>query len=222
MIFRLGTGHFGLIQTEDLRQFFILDSDLVSEEEEFFPSCDVSDIFPFKFMGKAESNAINLAIASGLLSKALGLDVNSPRLAPTSGNASYNFEVKPSRNHPNVSWLHKQGQVEIDALLFAKRNDKWTLFCLEGKSGNKLGSLAKHKLFYPLLAIYNNEIYQSTKSEIEIVTVYIRCWLEKNNSLKFRITECDLGGHEIEDAFVSDLSPNKTSYFNFNFPETSF
>ena len=63
-----------LIQTEDLRQFFILDSDLVSEEEEFFPSCDVSDIFPFKFMGKAESNAINLAIASGLLSKALDLE----------------------------------------------------------------------------------------------------------------------------------------------------
>tara|TARA_Y100001958_G_C21214367_1_gene539857 strand:+ start:85 stop:957 length:873 start_codon:yes stop_codon:yes gene_type:complete len=221
MIFRLGKGTFALIQTENVEQFFILDRDLAFTEEEFTPECDLSDLFPFKFMGSAEANAINLAIASGLLKEALGLSHDSPRLAPTSGNTSYTFGIKPSRNQPNVEWIHRSGQVEIDALLFAKRNDKWTLFCIEGKRGNQFGSLAKHKLFYPLLAVYNNEDFQPYRSEIEIVTVYLRCWSDEDH-LKFRITECDLGGYELEDAYVSDLTPKSTRSFKFKFPEVSF
>lgn len=210
MIFRLGTGTFALLKASSLDDFFLHDEELVAESEVFLPQCSASDLFPFQLMGSlVESNAVNLAIASGLLQAALGLDPDSPRIGPTTGISTYSFPVRPHREFPELQWAHENGQVEIDALYFARREGRWSLFVIEGKKGTQSGSLPKHKLMYPAQAISTHPVVEEFGNGVDVVPVYMRAWREEGQ-IYFRVVECSCEGLRTDEAFISGLSPERT------------
>jgi len=209
MIFRLGIGTFALIKAAVLDDFFLFDEKLVAEREVFVPQCAASDLFPFQLMGSwVEANAVNLAIASGLLNAALDVDADSPRIGPTTGTSTYTFPVRPHTEFPDLEWVHKNGQVEIDALYFARRRGKWTLFVIEAKKGPS-SSLPKHKLVYPTLAISTHPLVREFGEGVDIVPVYLKAWSDHAHIL-FRITECACEALRAGEGFISDLTPVQT------------
>jgi hypothetical protein len=210
MIFRLGTGTFALLKALALDDFFLHDHDLVAESEVFIPQCRASDLFPYQLMGTlVESNAVNLAITSGLLRTALDLDADAPRIGPTTGISTYSFSVRPHRKFPDLHWEHKNGQVEIDALYLAQREGRWTLFVIEAKKGTQSNSLPKHKLVYPSLAICSHPAMEGLGDDIEVVPVYMRAWSDGGHTV-FRITECACDGLRTGESYISDLTPVRT------------
>ena len=64
------------------------------------------------------------------------------------------------------------------------RNGKECLFVMEAKTSNDLESLAKHKLFYPLLSIA-----PQLPEGMEIVPVYLRA-VRNIDSIEFNVAEC--------------------------------
>ena len=204
MVIRTGRGKFGLVQSSSINDFFLLDEKLNANRDAFHPTCD---LLPFRLLGvNIEKNAVNLAIASGLLSEALELDSEAPRIAPAAGSSVYQFNIRPHRDLPDLNWPHN-GQVEIDALLMAKRKEQWVLFVIEAKSGaTGIGeSLAKYKLVYSALAVSEHPEVKNFPGKIDIVPVYLRVW-QDGDQLLFRTVECNFDGDRM---FVSDLCPSR-------------
>lgn len=192
MVFRLGnhpgTNHtaFALARTrEGWNDFFFEDEHLFSSLEirSFDASRCNQDLTAFRFLPRlTEPSLVNLALASGLLGEALELDEAQIPIVPATGQSTYTFDVQPFADGPN--WTHRQGQVEIDSLFFAKRNGKQVVFAVEAKRSDAFDSLAKHKLVYPYLALRN-----SLPSSMQIVPVYLRA-VRNGDSWSFFVCEC--------------------------------
>jgi len=197
MVFHLGsptglggrrTTRFALIKAPSgVEEFFLVDAKVFAcAEETFIPTASYHEMYPFQLLGSiVETGAVNLAIASRLLAEALRLDEPSPRLAPATGASTYTFKVMP-HSLCDVMWDHVAGQVEVDAVVFARRGGRWTVFVIEGKHG-ELESLSKLKLAYATLAIATKRV----PSDVQIVPVYMRSW-EEEGRLLFGVAECEM------------------------------
>jgi hypothetical protein len=193
MVFRLGRAsdsrstRFALVRApRQLAEFFFVDRELFSGPLLPYP-LEVSPelLVPFRILGTAmETAAVNLAIASGLLATALGLDAPAPRIAPTTWASTASFEVRPHELH-DVRWQHLDGQVEVDALLFGRVRGKPTLFVVEAKHGRG-ASLAKHKLAYACAVVAQSPLARGMR----LVPVYLRSESPHPGVLHYRIAQC--------------------------------
>ena len=137
----------------------------------------------FKLLPKlTEKSLVNLAIVSGLINSALGIKRGGLSI-PATVQSNFSFEVK-ARSDQESSWLHNNGQVEIDAMFMGNRGGEDVLFVVEAKSG-KPDSLAKHKLIYPVTAIRS-----SVPNNLKVIPVYLRIWPEKDG-MHFMVAECE-------------------------------
>src|SRR5262249_55487139 len=119
----------------------------------FIPMVPYSTLYTFMLLPTfTETSVVNLALASGLLAYALGIDPQFVPSAPATGQGVFSFFVKP-HSQLDATWNHQRGQVEIDALFVGRRLSKDTLFVIEAKCSDKFGSFAKHKLYYALAAL---------------------------------------------------------------------
>jgi hypothetical protein len=195
MVFRLGSPegekhtHFGLTRcVSGWADYFLLDQEVfaAAKPELFIPPVSMRQLFAFTLLPKfTETSLVNLAIASGLLSHALGLDDATLPSAPATGQGTYSFTFSPHAEL-GLTWLHSKGQVEIDAAIIAKRRGEETLFVVEAKAGDDLDSLAKHKLLYPVLALRGG-----VPEYMPLVPVYIRV-LRREDGLHYYLAECEL------------------------------
>lgn len=131
----------------------------------------------------SESSLMDFALSTGILSRALNLDVEQIGTAPTTIASSYEFSFEP---HPDRSAVfhHNNGQIEIDAIIMTRRNGERILLVIEAKEGSEQ-TLAKHKLYYPALAAKN-----SLSAEVDhIVPVFLRAQ-SGTNGLLYSIYEC--------------------------------
>jgi hypothetical protein len=163
MVFRLGAGRdakgsrFALARSEaiDMSDYFLLDSLLFSTTTPklFIPSVSYQSLFAFTLIPKfTETSLVNLAVFSGLLGHAVGLDQSGTISAPATGQSTYTFSFSPRRD-PSPVWEHYKGQVEVDALLTGYRQGIPVAVIVESKANSGPGSLAKHKLLYPYLSL---------------------------------------------------------------------
>lgn len=197
MVFRLGSRsgeigtHFGLARHEgSWASFFLEDEKLLkgTDLREFVPSVSERRLIAFQLLPKlTETSLVNLAVASGLLQDALNLSEDHEQVIPATSQSTYTFKFFP-RLPMDAPWEHIQGQVEIDALFYGHRNGRETLFLVEAKSGPPNGTLAKHKLCYPMSALR-----PSVPEEIDIVPVYVKTWGDSAGQ-HFLVVECTATG----------------------------
>ncbi len=213
MVFRLGipenekNTHFALAKYQtDWADYFLEDDSIFENNnvEAYIPPISLRQLFVFHLLPDfAESSAINLAISSGLLSAALNMDQTDQIAAPATGKGTFTFKLKPFPE-ALITWQHNKGQVEIDAMFIGKRKGKEILFVVEAKTSLKFGSLAKHKLVYPILAISNK-----IPSSIPIIPVYIRA-LKLDGGLQFHVAECRLPDVRKRLIAISELKVENT------------
>jgi len=208
MVFRLGTTggarhtSFALARTQNgWRDYFLLDEELFSSTppEIFIPTVPARHLIAFQLLPKlTETSFVNLGLASGLLGTALGLDEPATPIIPATGQSTFTFDFCP---HPTIgtTWRHNAGQVEIDAIFIARRNGKEVLFVVEAKTSQRLGTLAKHKLAYPVFSLRTK-----ATQYLEIVPVYVRI-LKVQNALHFFICEMQIAANVPPD--LSSLAP---------------
>jgi hypothetical protein len=192
MVFRLGN-HSGTHHTAfalahnraGWSDFFLEDQRLFSSlrVRDFAIANSKQDLSAFRFLPKlTEPSLVNLALASGLLGEALGLDDPTVPIVPATGQSTYTFDIRPFEEGP--SWAHRQGQVEMDSLFFAKRNGEQLVFVVEAKQSDAFDSLAKHKLVYPYLALRS-----SLPTSVPIIPVYLRA-VRNGDVWDFFVCEC--------------------------------
>ena len=131
----------------------------------------------------SESSLVNLALTSGLVSRTLDLDVETVGVAPATVASTFEFEFQPHPVTP-TTLRHNNGQVEVDACFVSRQNGKRVLVVLEAKTG-KERSLAKHKLFYPLMSLRS----EASNEDFEIIPVYLRAQ-ETDGGIDYNIYEC--------------------------------
>jgi hypothetical protein len=131
----------------------------------------------------SETSFVNFALSTGILSRALDIDIDQIGTAPTTVASTFDFAFEPHPDRPTVVH-HNGGQVEIDGLVMARRDGERVLLVIEAKSG-KRRDLAKHKLGYPALAA---EMSLSIDVD-QIVPVYLRA-KELQKAIQYSIYEC--------------------------------
>jgi hypothetical protein len=203
---RMGRGLFNLVRApseEAIKNFFLFDKADDDDQEPlvFTPNMSVTDLQAFQFLGSyTEGNAVQFALASGLMGKALELEEPVPRIAPATVESSFYFPLVPDPAFKNVLsayWEH-DGQVDIDAVFFGRRHGKMNLIVCEAKQGNRPGdSLSKLKLHYPLLAASiglrgKARVSNPLPSFIEgVIPLYLRSWTDDDGVPFFRFCECE-------------------------------
>jgi len=217
MVFRLGCRpgrvgtHFGLARNGGTWSNFFLDDKALLKgvkPNEFAPSVPSRRLLAFNLLPKlTETSLVNLAVASGLLQHALGLTEDHEQIIPATSQSTYSFEFLPHFGAVEP-WKHVQGQVEIDAIFYGRRNNQEHLFVIEAKSGPPISTLAKHKLSYPLLALRPR-----IPVDIAIVPVYLKTWQEPNGR-HFMVAECS--PYQSQIPFISALEPVQVSHFVLN------
>jgi len=186
--------------------FFLIDKDLTNEIKPtlFISQMSQRELFPFQLLPKlTETSMVNLAIGSGLIAEAIGLDKGSANTTFATGQSTFTFDFK-AVEQSSETLTHQNGQVEIDALLLGRRKGEETLIIIEAKHGKSQGqSLAKHKLFYPMQALKN-----SVPSYVKILPIYLKTWVE-DYDIHFLVTECKV---QVENV-LSTLNPANTTHF---------
>ena len=200
MIFRLGVGHkdvsgvsFLLVKTNDFKNFFLYDSDLFDKTKlkKFKLNRNIlNKLHPFFWLKEySETSLVNFGVSSGLLAHAL-LDKGENFVLPVTVKSTFSFNVRPLSTL-NKEFKHIKGQVEIDAILFGKKDGEYKIFVIEAKNSRtgkyQLKTLAKHKLVYPILGYVNTEI----PNNIEIIPVYLKTIVGKD-FFEFNIAKCSL------------------------------
>lgn len=131
----------------------------------------------------SETGFVNLALSTGLLSRALNLDAERIGTAPTTVASTFEFAFEPHPHRP-TTLHHDDGQIEIDALVSTRRNGERVLLVIEAKCGARQ-ELAKHKLAYPALAAAT-----SLSLDVDrIVPVYLRA-RPAAEGVRYSIYEC--------------------------------
>jgi len=213
MVLRLGSQpdsrgtSFILTKTQNnWNDFFIFDRDLIADKDPsiFIPETSQRELYPFQLLPKlTETSMVNLAIGSGLLSRALEIDEYSSSTMFATGQSTFTFEFQ-LRENSQQKLHHVNGQIEIDGLFLGRKNNNEKLILVEAKHGVNQGqSLAKHKLFYPYKALES-----SIPDYFSIMPVYIKSW-EENKVLHFLITECEVTNSDV----LTSLKPKKSTYF---------
>ena len=186
--------------------FFLIDKDLTNDIKPtlFISQMSQRELFPFQLLPKlTETSMVNLAIGSGLIAEAIGLDKGSANTTFATGQSTFTFDFK-AVEQSSETLTHQNGQVEIDALLLGRRKGEETLVIIEAKHGKSQGqSLAKHKLFYPVQALKN-----SVPSYVKVLPIYLKTWIE-DYDIHFLVTECEV---QVENV-LSTLNPANTTHF---------
>lgn len=179
---------FALVKTKNkLNDFFIFDSEIINRQkgENYLPSASLKKLYSYFILPKfSETSFVNLALASGILFQSLGISEKDDPLPPATGRSTFSFELYAHSDIKDKKLLHENGQVEIDAMFVGKRDGIETLFIVEAKSGNRLKSLSKHKLVYPILSVANK-----VPPYMPIVPIYLKI-IQDVGSIHFHIVEC--------------------------------
>lgn len=135
----------------------------------------------------SETGFVNLALSTGLVSRALDLDAERIGIAPATVASSFEFAFEPHLDRP-TTLHHNDGQIEIDALVSTRRNGEHVLLVVEAQCGARQ-ELAKHRLAYPALAA------ESLSLDVDrILPVYLRARPAKEG-VRYSIYECsEVGG----------------------------
>jgi hypothetical protein len=223
MVFRLG-------QQKDNKTFFALAKSNENWSDYFLTNESVSntlnaeersidlklkfeyELKPFRALPTwTESSSVNAIVGLGLLNEFLELDDLDFRPIPATARSSADFEFKINSNTDLMT--HKNGQIEIDQLIYAKRNGEPFYFLIEAKHGAswKNNELAKHKLFYPGVAI------SKATNGHPIVPIYLNTYIE-DACIQAQITECSsIRYKNTSEVVLSDLKPIKTIRACFKF-----
>lgn len=212
MVFRLGSRHgikgsyFALAKLKDKNnwsEYFLIDDEIFSgiKAESFLPNVSIRQLFAFELLSElTENSLVNLAISSGLMASALNIETSESLAAPASSSGCFTFSFSPSREMAS-SWLHQNGQVEIDALFVGRRDGEEVLFVIEAKTSSQFKSLSKHKLIYPILSIR-----EKVPSSIPIVPVYLRAIKSSGKGyVDFYVAECTAIDQGQGEVFVNEL-----------------
>lgn len=227
MVLRLGGAvdgergtKFAVVTTPNrLEDFFIIDANHLTQSAPttFLPESSFRDLFPYFVFPKLTENAlVNLALASGLLGFALGLERPYPTAAPVTGKSTFSFKVRP-HSEIDIELNHDKGQVEVDAILVGRRKDvnqdrvRDCVFVLETKSGPHK-SLAKHKLVYPILGLASR-----VPSDMAVIPVYMRAE-QLDNSIRYDIWECQLPDPRKSSISLDQLRPINHKQFSLPIP----
>ncbi|MBM3279980.1 MAG: hypothetical protein FJY95_18180 [Candidatus Handelsmanbacteria bacterium] len=215
MVFRLGsaeqakTTQFALVRSGGpVGDFFLIDSEIYTERvgSTYLPSVSMRHLFAFQVLPDlTETSLVNLAIASGVLSEAIGIDGGKIPAAPARTQSTFSFGFRAHSNLPDTL-MHRNGQVEVDAVFVENRNGKACLFVVEAKQGLGPPSLAKHKLVYPILAIA-----RKVPRDMEIVPIYLRAF-RGDDGIHFKIAECSFPDPRCGDSAINELQAVKTTY----------
>ncbi len=207
MVLRVGTADgtgtaFLCVDSPDgVEEFFLRDDEIYTgiSVEKFSSPLGRERLLGFQLLPSlSETSLVNLGLASGVLSAALRLDTSGALPPPATGNSTFTFPVRPhSEIETTVS--HRRGQVEIDTLLAERRDGELALFVIEAKTGSR-GSLAKHKLMYPVLALAD-----AVPSDINIIPVYLRC-RRTGDTITFDVAECEIPDPRTTLPAVTDLA----------------
>ena len=194
-----GTGtQFALVRTENGVDDFFIDErqfgHAVTEELDLTPgSSDHGELsqqardmlLAYEMLPSySESSYLHLAMAIGILSRALELDVESIGTAPVTFSTSFDFRFQA---HADIDQTisHNRGQVEVDCCFVSRQDGQRLVVVLEAKKGRSR-ALAKHKLYYPLMGLRS-----STPEAIEeLVPVYLRAD-SQSGAIEYDIYECD-------------------------------
>jgi len=131
----------------------------------------------------SETGFVNLALSTGLLSRALGLDGERVTVAPATVASSFSFGFEPHPERP-TRLQYNDGQLDIDTLLVARRNGERVLLVVEARCGGRV-ALAKHTLGYPALAAAT-----SLSLDVDrVVPVYLRA-RPADDGVRYSIYEC--------------------------------
>lgn len=205
---RTGTGTQFLLMEAPHRveEFFLVDDDAFrgNELQEYQSPVENEKLLSFHLLPTlSETSLVNLALASGVLSDELELDTTGALMPPATGRSTFSFDVRP---HSAVAetFDHRTGQVEIDTLFAERRGGEMTLFVIEAKTGTDRGTLAKHKLVYPALALADE-----VPPEIDIVPLYMRC-TQNEDQMTFKIVECELPDPRTALPGLDELQPGKS------------
>lgn len=218
MVLRLGSApeglgtQFALVRvTDHLDDFFINEDEFnLDNRTELDYSPDGADIdslrreaqdmlSAYRLLSRfSESSLVNLALSTGILSRALNLDVEQIGTAPMTIASTFDFKFEPHPAQPTVVH-HNNGQVEIDALVTTRRNGKRVLIVVEAKTGTKR-SLAKHKLFYPMMGVQ----VDVSESVTDIIPVYLRAQ-PTNRGILYNIYECTVKAMGKEEPCLSEI-----------------
>lgn len=217
MVFRCGVeagqrhARFALAKSvrADMSDYFLLDQQLFSDipPELFISPASHQVLFGFTLFPRfSETSLVNLALFSGLLGHALRLDKSIAQSAPATGQSTYTFDFRPRSSEKEPVWQHLNGQVEIDAIFTGYRQGKPVAIIIESKAGDKLDSMAKHKLIYPYLALR-----PSIPHYMEVLLVYMRA-IKQHDGYHFLIAECSVQETQNIAASIADLTPGARSY----------
>ena len=192
MVFRLGRQEnnqtwFALAKTnENWSDYFLTTESVTSTLSTKERTIDLKlkfeqELKPFRALPTwTESSCVNAIIGLGLLNELLELDDLDFRPIPATARSTTDFEFKINNNADPMT--HKNGQIEIDQLIYAKRNGEPFYFLIEAKHGANWESkeLAKHKLFYPGVAI------SKATNGHPVVPVYVNTFIEGEVAPEFR------------------------------------
>jgi hypothetical protein len=216
MVFRLGSRPgtrgtwFALARAVNgYGDYFLFDDAAFSDgsAEVFTPTVPARQLAGYQYLPTlTETSSVNLAIASGLLNAALGLDPDVAPVAPATGASTFDFTVVP-HSGLGVEWPHLKGQVEIDAVVTGKRAGRDVVFVIEAKQGDGYRDLAKHKLTYPVSAVASR-----VPPEVGIVPVYMKI-RQVGPKLEFNICECEWPDPRNSVAGVDQLVATRSTTF---------
>jgi hypothetical protein len=217
MILRLGksqgTGtQFALVQVPGrLNDFFFLEQKLFDDDvpTPFIPERTFFELFPFSlFANHSETNLVNAAFCSGLITTALKLDRSDIVPFPATGASNVTFEFSP---HTELSTplLHDRGQVQVDGVFVGKREGQQYVFVLEAKVDPPGGTTAKHKLLYSVLAIA-----PSVPEGIDIVAIYVQFNRHALGTI-IRICECSIPDPRKSIVAINQLEPVSCASYRF-------
>jgi hypothetical protein len=195
MVFRLGRvagkgTAFGLAKkkSKDWSDYFLEDNDLFTglTPEVFVPTVPYSSLYSFMLLpSMTETSLVNLALASGVISHVLGIENNGIPSVPATGQSTYSFQFRPHSAFPEY-WTHDKGQVEMDGVFICSIKGNPTVVLIESKAGVQFGSLAKHKLFYPTLALRTR-----VPNYMPIVPIYLRA-IKRDRDIHFYFARCEM------------------------------
>lgn len=212
MVFRLGSENkkagtdFMLISYENPEEFFFFDELLFTGQATmYFPDPVVKNALSIMkiFSNYSEMMLVSYLLSSGVLSDVLGFDKTQVYYTPLTGRNNYSFDFYA--NDKSGLLIHRNGQVEIDAVFSGFRNGKPVVVVAEAKVENgTYKTLAKHKLFYAYKSIQS-----VLEDEFEIIPIYLKLSVN-DHVLTAKIAVCrdvgnDLSRFEVVDSGVVEI-----------------
>lgn len=127
---------------------------------------------------------VNLALSTGLLSRALGLDAARVGTPPMPVASTFEFAFEPHPDRP-TTLRYADGYLELDTLVTARRDGERVLLVVTARCGARQ-SVGKHTIAYPALAA------ESLSLDVDrVVPVSLRA-RPTAEGVRYSIYECSL------------------------------